>query len=125
MDRANNPLMPHSSSIPRAGRIHWGALLFLVGFTILLILVCSYYLLPAMDAALHATDREKRGLMAYSRLMLAIILFILIAGMMLTFRFGRFFFPRPTAPRTRTKYVDAWAESEKRKQVPPEDDDED
>jgi len=102
-------------------RIHWGVFIFLIGFCVLIIAVSLVYLIPAMDAALHATDREKRGLMAYSRLLLAIILFILIAGLMLTFRFGRFFFPRPTTPPTRTNYVDAWAESAKRIEVPPED----
>jgi hypothetical protein len=55
-------------------------------------------------------------------LVLAILLFILIAGMMLTFRIGRLFFPRQTPPRTQTKYVDAWAESAKRMPVPPDED---
>jgi hypothetical protein len=107
----------------RRGKIHWAVLVFLLGFSVLLIGVCFYYLYPAMDAARHAaTDREKHGLKAYSSLLLAIMLFILTAGLMLTFRFGRFFFPRPTPPRTRTKYVDAWAESGKRMEVPPEED---
>jgi len=53
----------------------------------------------SMEAAQSTTrPADKRGLMAMSRLVLAIILFILVAGMMLTFRFGRLFFPRPSAP---------------------------
>ena len=41
---------------------------------------------------------------------MTVMLVILLCGI-LTFRIGRFFFPRaiPTAPRT--KYVDAWAEA--------------
>jgi hypothetical protein len=53
-----------------------------------------------------------------------VLLFILFAGVVLTFRFGRLFFPRATAPRTKTQYVDAWAESARRMQVPARDEDE-
>src|SRR5437763_537320 len=95
----------------RAGRSYWAVLAFILGLAGLLVLVCWYYLLPAMDAARTATTMEKRGPMAYSWLMLAVVLFILFAGLILTFRIGRFFFPRKTAPRTQTKYVDAWAEA--------------
>ena len=43
------------------------------------------------------------------------VLFVLFAGLLLSFRVGRFFFPRPTpAPRRRTEYVDAWVESGRR-----------
>ena len=35
-------------------------------------------------------------------------------GLLLTFRISRFFFPRPTAPRTHTKVVDAWTEAGQR-----------
>ena len=106
----------------RSGRTYWAVLAFLIGFAILLVGVSTYYLLPAMDAA-HSTGvtaKEKRTLMAVSRLMLAVVLFVLFAGLLLTFRVGRFFFPRKTGPRTRTQYVDAWAEAGKRMQPPEE-----
>jgi hypothetical protein len=102
----------------RAGRTYWAVLLFFLGFAALITLVSFYYLLPAMDAALDATPRQKRGLVAYSWLLLAIVLFILFVGLMMTFRFGRFFQPRTTPPPSKTKYVDAWAESGKRMSVP-------
>src|SRR2546423_10868195 len=78
------------------------AIAFLLGFAILLIALCHYYLLPAFDALKHATPADKARLRAWSALLLALILFILISGLILTFRIGRFFFPRPTSPRAPT-----------------------
>ena len=108
----------------RSGAIRWSALVFLVVFTILLIVVVSYVLVPGLEAIRDEklTPEEKRSLQAWYRLLLFVLLFILFAGLVLTFRFGRLFFPRPTAPRTQTEYVDAWAESARRLQVPPADD---
>jgi hypothetical protein len=109
----------------RSGRIQWAALAFLLGFTALLLVICYGYLFPAMEAAKGATPTEKRGLVAYSRLLLVIILFVLFAGMLLTFRVGRFFFPRSLGtPRDKTHYPDAWAESAKRVKIPDETDEE-
>lgn len=110
----------------RSGRIHWAALAFLLAFTALLLVVSYGYLFPAMQAAKGATPDEKRGLVAYSRLLLVIILFILFAGMLLTFRLGRLFLPRSSSSQpTRTNYPDAWAESGRRVKVPVDLDDDD
>jgi hypothetical protein len=105
-----------------AAGIHWSTLAFLVVFTGLVIAVFYYTLVPGMQAASdpQITPIEKRSLAAWYRLLLFVLLFILFAGIVLTFRFGRFFFPRPTEPRRPTTYTDAWAESAKRMQVPPE-----
>jgi hypothetical protein len=105
----------------RVGAIRWGAILFLIGFAVLLLAIISYCLIPGMKAALHATDEEKRHLVAWYRLLLAVVLLILFSGLVLTFRVGRFFLPRPTPAPTRTEYVDAWAESAKRMKVISED----
>jgi len=105
---------PH---LRRAGAIRWGAILFLIGFAVLLLAIISYCLIPGMKAALHATDEEKRHLVAWYRLLLAVVLLILFSGLVLTFRVGRFFLPRPTPAPTRTEYVDAWAESGKRMKI--------
>src|SRR5687768_4055088 len=105
----------------RAGRTPWAVLLFLFGFGVLVVIVSHYYLLPAMEAALDATPRQRRGLAAYSRLLLVVVLFILFAGLVITFGIGRMFMPRNRPPPTKTKYVDAWAESAKRMKVPDED----
>ena len=106
----------------RAGRTPWAVLLFLVGFATLIIFVSFYYLMPAMKAALSAGPSQRRHLAAHSSLLMALILLILFVGLLMTFRIGRFFFPRSTPPPAKTKYVDAWAESAKRVSVPDEDD---
>ena len=112
---------------PRSGAIRWSTLVFLIVFTLLLIVVASYVLVPGFEAIKDPklTPEEKRSLQAWYRLLLFVLLFILFAGVVLTFRFGRLFFPPETAPRTRTQYVDAWAESGRRAQVPDDDDDDD
>jgi hypothetical protein len=98
----------------RKGNAPIAVLAFLLLFAILLVSVSNFYLLPAISAAKNATPDEKRRLMAYSRLLLAIVLFILLVGLMMTFRIGRFFFPRARGPRTQTKYIDVWAEAGRR-----------
>ena len=107
----------------RDGRIYWATLAFLLGFAVLIYVVSVWYLLPALDAARGANPVEKKSLAAHARLLLAVVLVILVCGILLTFRFGRFFLPRPREPRERTKYVDAWEESGKRVQTPPPDSD--
>ena len=110
----------------RSGRIVWATLAFMVGFAILLAFVSRWYLIPALEASRVATGEQKRQLAAHARLMLALILFILVAGIFLTFRFGRYFAPRLGEKPKPTQYVDAWAESARRVSVPPsaEEDDE-
>lgn len=151
----------------RRGAIPWPVLVFLVVFTLLLIVITPYVLVPGLEAIQEPADtaataaatttttatttattapatatasatsaapttaaakarltpEEKRSLQAWYRLLLFVLLFILFAGIVLTFRFGRLFLPRPATPRTQTKYVDAWAESARRMQVPPADED--
>ena len=111
----------------RSGAIRWSALVFLIVFTVLLLVVASYVLVPGFEAIQDPklTPEEKRSLQAWYRLLLFVLLFILFAGLVLTFRFGRLFFPRPTTPRTQTQYVDAWAESARRMEVPPSEESED
>jgi hypothetical protein len=109
----------------RAGRTPWAVLLFLMGFAVLLVFISFSYLFPAIEAASSADPKQKRHLAAYSWLLMSLVLFILFVGLMMTFRFGRFFFPRSTPPPAKTKYVDAWAESAKRISVPDESDEDD
>lgn len=94
-------------------------LAFLLGFAGLLIFVAYYYLFPAMEAAGRATGPQKKLLSAHARLLLAVLLFILLVGLILTFRIGRFFQPRRTTPRKPTNYPDAWAEAGRRFEEPP------
>ena len=97
----------------------------MAGFAILLAFVARWYLIPAMEASRVATGEQKRQLSAYAGLMLAIVLFILVAGILLTFRFGRYFAPRLGEKSKPTQYVDAWAESARRVSVPPRNEEED
>jgi len=109
----------------RPGRSQWPVLAFLLAFTVGLIGLTYYYVLPASRSFLKAKQEGDRhgqhAITATSALLLAVVIFILIAGLLLTFRVGRLFFPRNTPPRTKTQYVDAWAESAKRLQTPPEE----
>ena len=108
--------------VKRLGRIHWGTFVFLIVFVILLVVVARYTLVPGLAAITqNPTTQQSNQLVAWYSLLLFVLLFILFVGIVMTFRFGRLFFPHPTEPRTKTQYTDAWAESGKRMQVPPED----
>ena len=127
LDTPYNPAVSHLAQAarpPRArsGRIVWATLAFMVGFVVLLVFISRWYLIPALEASRHATGVEKRALVAHSRLLLALVLLILISGILLTFRFGRYFVPRVGEKAKPTKYVDAWAESARRVSVPPRED---
>jgi uncharacterized BrkB/YihY/UPF0761 family membrane protein len=98
----------------RSGRSYWGVLAFLLLFAVLLFTVSKFFLLPALPLVHDASRPEKLRLMAYSRLLLAIVLLILIVSLILIFRPGRFFFPRRQPPRESTKYIDMWAEAGRR-----------
>jgi hypothetical protein len=99
----------------------WATLAFMVGFAILLAVVSRWYLIPALEASRVASGEQKRQLAAHARLMLALVLFILVAGILLTFRFGRYFAPKLGEKTKPTQYVDAWAESGRRVSVPRDD----
>jgi hypothetical protein len=115
------PSDPQPNPGRRLARSNWAFAVFLLGFMILLIGVCYYFLYPAYLARRHATPVERARLRAWAALILALLLITLGCGLMLTFRIGRFFFPRPTQPRTRTPYVDIWTEAGKRLQPPGEE----
>src|SRR5688500_2505866 len=117
-------MVPHRRAIfrARAGRTPWAVLLFLVGFATLIVFVSFYYLMPAMKAALSAGPSQRRHLAAHSSLLMALILLILFIGLMITFRIGRFFFPRSAPPPAKTKYVAARAEAAQRVWVPADPD---
>jgi hypothetical protein len=116
------PRLVHPRS-RRPARAQWTVLVFLTLFTLGLIALAYYYLLPAHRAFLQARhDGDKPGqhaISATSALLMTVVLLILVAGLLLTFRIGRLFFPRNSPPRTKTQYVDAWAESAKRMETPP------
>jgi hypothetical protein len=107
-----HPLHHHARSVLR---LSWGVILYLLGFAVLLTFISHYYLLPALNAAKTATPAEKHILVAHARLILVVFLFVLLVGLMMTFRVARFFFPQPPRQQIKpTTYSDAWAESARR-----------
>src|SRR4051812_35895106 len=102
------------------------AVVFLIVFAVVLLLAVQLYLLPAMQAAKGVDDvRQREELSAIATLILCVVLFVLFAGLLLTFRIGRFFFPRPPTKRNKpTEYVDAWAEAGRRATMPEEEEEE-
>ena len=102
----------------RAGRVNLGVPLFLAAFGAGIAGLSYYYLLPALRTYLAARREGNhagtQAISATSTLLMWVVLVILAAGLLLTFRIGRFFFPRRGEPRTRTRYVDAWAEAGRR-----------
>lgn len=92
-------------------------IVFLSAFAGLVIFVAYYYLFPAMEAAKKATGPQRRLLSAHARLVLVLLLFILLCGLILTFRVGRFFLPRRQQRDKPTIYSDAWAESARRLEI--------
>ena len=117
--------MPVHPRARRPGRTQWAVLAFLIVFTAGLVALAYYYLLPAHRAFLQARQQgDQHGVHAFSAtsaLMLAVVMLILVSGLLITFRIGRLFFSRNTPPRTKTQYVDAWAESAKRMETPPKE----
>jgi heme/copper-type cytochrome/quinol oxidase subunit 2 len=98
------------------------AVAFLVVFALVLLAATHLYLLPAFRAAKDADDAQRRQLATSATLVLAVVLFVLFAGLVLTFRVSRYFFPRPPVVRAKpTEYVDAWAEAGRRMTAAAED----
>jgi len=106
--------MPNPQDYQRHWRTPWALIVYLLTFGVLVVIISHYYLIPAIRVAANATQREKQLLSANSLLLMAVILFILGVGLLLTFRVGRFFFPRQSEKRSQTRYIDAWAEAGKR-----------
>jgi hypothetical protein len=124
------PLLSTLNSRPlREAKTPWPVVIFLAGFGLAVVALAYYYLLPAAEAVVSAKQSGdhtgQRAISATAALLLAVCLLVLICGIFMTFRIGRYFFPRTTAPRTKTKYVDAWAESAKRMPTPPPDEESD
>ena len=99
---------------PHRNRSLWATFFFLLAFAVLIVVIARWFLIPAMQAANQADAGQRQHLSAYSLLLLAVTLLILICGLVLTFRVSRFFFPSQSPDRTKTKHVDAWAESARR-----------
>jgi hypothetical protein len=98
----------------RAGRLVVPAIAFLAGSTLLLLIVCHWYLLPALTYFDGASPHDKKRLAAYSLLMLVVVLFCLGMMLLMALRIGKRLFPPPSGPPSKTDYIDAWSEAGKR-----------
>lgn len=107
----------------RLGRSFYATVAFLLGALVLILVVSHYFLLPALEVAQDASVPQKRQLVAFSRLILSIVLLILFVSLILLFRVGRFFFPKNRPKPVKTQYVDVWAEAGKRVTAPSSDED--
>lgn len=109
----------------RRGQSRWAILAFLGCAVLVIWLVLEKYLMPALMAANNIDPIGRKHLAALSSLVLSVVLVVLLAGLFLVVRPGRFFLPRQGEKRSRTVYTDAWAESAKRMQTPPAEEEED
>jgi type II secretory pathway component PulF len=90
--------------------------IYLAGFAILLVGVCRYYLIPALQAAGTATPRERQILAAESRLLMTVLLIVLLGVLFIILRATQ---RRRRGERKTTVYPDAWVESGRRLKTPP------
>lgn len=89
-------------------------IVFLFGFTVLILVISHHFLIPALLVTRDATPQEKRHIQAVATLLLAVVLFILMVGLLLVLRVRRFFVSSPAPTRQKTEYIDAWAEAGRR-----------
>lgn len=102
-------------------RLVIASLAFLAGSTAIIILVFRGYLVPAYDAWRKATPQQKHLLSASSTLLLAVVLVVLLLLLIALFGVRRYFHFHQMRSRSKTEYVDAWAESAKRMKTPAEE----
>jgi DMSO/TMAO reductase YedYZ heme-binding membrane subunit len=99
---------------PHGSGFHWALIAFLAGYVILLLGLSHFYLVPAFRAVQEADPEQRDRLGAYSTLLLAVVLAVLVVGLLLTFRVRRYF-TGDERPREKTNLTDAWSESGARK----------
>ncbi len=95
----------------------WPHFAFMGLFTILLIVVSHWYLIPALEAFSGADPKERRLLSLHALLLMSVLLILLGLFLVLIFRLGRSLLG-PSGRGKPTQYVDAWTESGKRLKTP-------
>lgn len=116
LDIPYHPAVHHPSPANkhRLNRLLVASVAFTIGATTVIVLAVRMYLLPAYNAWKQADPRQRDLLSASSALLLAVVLVVLLLLLIAAFGVRRYFFPGPSARRTRTRYVDAWAEAGRR-----------
>jgi hypothetical protein len=100
------------------GRSVWPFLGFMLISMGLIWVVTRIYLLKALTDFNTADAKGRRLIGLHALLVMSLVLVVLLGVLVVIFRVGRFFFPRPFVKRTSTQYTDAWAEAGKRMQPP-------
>ena len=90
--------MPHQPYSTR--RLIWASAAFLIGFAVLISVLAKWWLLPATAAMAQADEAGRHTLSAYSTLLMILVLLILLTGLFLVFRVGRFFVGTSDAPKS-------------------------
>jgi len=86
-----------------------------------IISIVAYRLSVLAGRLRDADETTRRQLGALSALVLAVLLVCLFIVLVVIVRPARFFLPRGTTPRARTRYSDAWEEAGRRAPAPPPD----
>jgi hypothetical protein len=76
---------------PSSSGFHWAVLAFLCGYLLLLLGLSYFYLIPAFRVLQEAEPEQRNRLAAFSALLLAVMLAVLVVGLLLTFRVRRYF----------------------------------
>jgi hypothetical protein len=98
-----------------------GVTVFLIGFAVALLALLHWYIRPALAARAHADAIQKRELALHAILLLVTLLALLLIWLMVIFQVRNWFTATSSRPRKPTVYPDAWTESARRTDVPPDE----
>jgi len=117
MDAPYNGAVPDPiAHLRRLRRALWTPILFLSLFLAAVAAIAVYWVLPMVRAAQNGTPADRQRAVAYGVLVLILLLFLLLVGLLASFRFSTWaFFSNQRKP---TQYVDIWKEAGKRAKTP-------
>jgi len=96
----------------------WAPVLFLLAFLSTLGVVAYFMLLPLMREYLQATPEQQERISASTVLLGLLLILIVLIGLIITLRLGRWLRRLQPQKRQTTKYTDAWSESARRMPAP-------
>jgi uncharacterized membrane protein YbhN (UPF0104 family) len=104
-------------------RAIWTPILFLSLFLALVALISVYWVAPMVEQARSGTPADRQRAVAYGTLVLILLLFLMLLGLVASFRFATRLLRRED--RKPTHYVDIWKEAGRRVRTPGPDELED
>lgn len=111
-------MQPAGNGSRRFPEISWAPVLFLLSFLAALGVIAWFWLEPMLRIASEGSPEEQRKLAAYSALLIAVLVLVLLVGLIITMRIGRRLRMLGTRDRVQTDYPDAWEESARRTKPP-------